>query len=229
MFVFVQSSSDLSSNRMTKILSTILVVIFLFSFRQTKADSEKNVLNEEPTVAEKHSVLVETNNQTQDDDFPEFEELKSFTGDLNNDKKADKIIIYEKTCGKDDRNALENSKCRRVAVFLNENSQFKLFGFNDNLVECSECGGAGVGDLFQGVTIKNGYFSIESLYGACDKTIVVTTFRYDKAKKNFFLNKIGTEDYNCQQEPVNGKIKSKTKVQTVKNFGKIKFSDYVSE
>ena len=102
-----------------------------------------------------------------------------------------------------------------------------MYGSNDNLIECSKCDGAGVVDPFQKIKIKNQYISIESLYGACDKTFIVTTFKFDKKSKEFYLYKIGTEDYSCREEDnPNGKANVKTKIETEKDFGKVKFTDY---
>ncbi len=102
-----------------------------------------------------------------------------------------------------------------------------MLSFNDSIIECSVCGGAGVGDPFQSITIKNEYFSIENLYGACDKTFKVITFKYDKKQNNFYLHKIGTEDYNCREEAnPNGEIKVTKNTKTIKNFGSITFKKY---
>lgn len=214
----------MKSEVMNKILFLIFILIFLFSGQRAAAFQSANSVDK--TVGEKAFQNKTEKSVETAEGFPEFEEFKAFKGDVNSDKKADKIVIYEKKCGRNDKNAVENSKCRRIAVFLNVKNKYKLVGFNDNLVECSECGGGGVGDPFQNVKIKNGYFSVESLYGACDKTSIVTTFKYDKAAKNFYLSAIKTTDYSCKEETENGKINLKTKVESAENFGKIKFTDY---
>lgn len=148
--------------------------------------------------------------------------LKSYTGDLNGDKYPDKVIVYERPCTETDSLGIENANCRRVAIYLGGKSGFAIHDFNDNIVECSACGGGGVGDPFQGIKIKNGYFSIESLYGDCDKTFVVITFKYESKKKEFYLHKTGRVDYNCQDEPV----KPVEHTETIKDFGIVQFGDY---
>jgi hypothetical protein len=159
--------------------------------------------------------------------FENYQEFATYQGDFNNDKQIDKIVIYQKECDSLDANGLEGAYCRRIAIYLREKDKFVLHGFNDNLIDCSRCGGAGVGDAFQDVKITKHYFSVESLYGACDKTFMVTTFKFDKKSREFYLHKIGTEDYNCKEENnLGGAIKIKTEIKTEKDFGKVKFMDY---
>lgn len=222
----MQTIGNTKSNIMKRILFVMFILIFLLSGQQINADTKKIVNSIAKTIEERLFEKNPEKNIKTKEEFPGFEEFQSFKGDINNDKKADKIVIYEKECSKDDKNTIENSKCRRVAIFLNVNNKYKLFGFNDNLVECSQCGGAGVGDPFQSVIIRNGYFSVKSLYGACDKTSIVATFRYDKLANNFYLNKVRTENYSCKERPENGEISVKTKVESAKAFGKIKFTNY---
>ena len=159
--------------------------------------------------------------------FENYREHSKYEGDFNGDKQIDQIVVYEKHCDSMHENVLEGAYGRSVAIYLKENKNFILYGFNDNLIDCSTCGGAGVGDPFQDIKIKNQYFSIECLYGACDKTFSVITFKFDKKSKEFYLYKIGNEDYSCNvEENPNGETKIKTQTETVKDFGKVKFVDY---
>lgn len=155
--------------------------------------------------------------------FENYTKIEEYKGDLNRDGKTDKIIVYEKDCDTEN----PKIKCRRTAIFIAKNNGYELFAFNDNVIQCSDCGGAGVGDPFQDIVIKNGYFSIENLFGACHKTFEVITFKYDKEKNNFYLYKIGTEDYSCREEAnLNGEIKSTQTIKTKNNFGVITFEEY---
>lgn len=159
--------------------------------------------------------------------FENYTEHSTYEGDFNGDKQIDKIVVYEKVCDSLDENSVDGASCRRVAIYLKHNENYVLYGYNDNLIECSKCGGAGVGDPFEGIKIKNQYFSVECLYGACDKTFSVKTFKFDKKTKEFYLYKIGNEDYTCREEDnPNGEIKVKTRTETEKDFGKVKFVDY---
>jgi hypothetical protein len=159
--------------------------------------------------------------------FENYTEHSRYESDLNGDKQIDRIVVYEKVCDSLDESSVEGASCRRLAIYLKKEESFVLYGFNDNLIECSKCGGAGVGDPFEDIKIKNQYFSVECLYGACDKTFSVKTFKFDKKTKEFYLYKIGNEDYSCREEDnPNGEIKVKTSTATEKDFGKVKFVDY---
>lgn len=158
--------------------------------------------------------------------FQNYTELSKYECDFNGDGQLDKIVIYEKKCNNSDEDAIK-STCRRVAIFLKSNNNYLLYGYNDKVIECSACGGAGTGDPFRGIKTKNKYFSIESLYGACDKTFSVITFKFDKKSGKFFLYKIGTTDYSCKgEENSTGEIKITTTTKTEKDFGKINFINY---
>jgi excinuclease UvrABC ATPase subunit len=149
-----------------------------------------------------------------------------FTGDLNGDSEIDKIELVEKKCGEDDENAdFEDAFCRTVVIYLVKNGKFEQFASNSEIVECSQCGGAGVGDPFRDIVIKNGYFTIEQLFGACTKTYIYTTFKYDKASNDFFLHKVGNESYDCHPNK-NNEIVTTTTEKSKKDFGKITFSEY---
>lgn len=162
---------------------------------------------------------------SQTKNFEKYRELSKFEADFNGDSQIDKIVVYEKYC--DGKDGVDDAYCRRIAIYFKQNKAFVLYGFNDNLIDCSLCGGAGVGDPFQDIKIKNQYFSVENLYGSCDKTRSVITFKFNKKSKEFYLYKIGTEEYSCREEEnSNGEIKVKTKTETEKDFGKVKFAEY---
>ncbi len=160
-------------------------------------------------------------------DFENYTELSKYEGDFNGDKQIDKIVVYEKACDSLDGDFFEVANCRRLAIYLKHNESYVLYGYNDSIIECSKCGGAGVGDPFQDIKTKNQYFSVECLYGACYKTFSVQTFKFDKKTKEFYLYKIENADYSCREEDnPNGEIKVKRHIKTEIDFGKVKFSDY---
>lgn len=149
--------------------------------------------------------------------------LETFTkGDINQDQLPDFIAVF-RTLAPTDTLTGEASYSRRVALILNRGWPIvALAAYNDTVVECTACGGDGVGDPHQGITIKGGYFSLESLYGACQKTYVVTTFRYSKAEHNWFLHKIGQDDNDCN----NVEAPSRHQEQTVRDFGHVSFEAF---
>ena len=147
-------------------------------------------------------------------------------GDINNDKIDDFIVVLQNEYPNKELTGMDNSYQRIVVLLETVKSypNFKLASLNHNILECSNCGGAGVGDPFVGISIKNNYFSIEQLFGACDKSFIVTTFKYEKNK--WLLHKIGQDDYSCNQVNENDEIKITHKIKTKKDFGLIEFKNY---
>jgi hypothetical protein len=151
-------------------------------------------------------------------------QLESFTkGDINQDRRPDFIALFRTLAPTDTLNG-EASYSRRVALILNKGwPTLALAAYNDTVVDCTACGGGGVGDPHQHIAIKGGYFSLESLYGACQKTYVVTTFRYSKAEHNWFLYKVGQDDNDCN-DTTDASVRHRE--QTIRSFGKVSFEDY---
>jgi hypothetical protein len=151
-------------------------------------------------------------------------QLESFTkGDINQDGQPDFIALFRTLAPTDTLNG-EASYSRRVALILNKGwPTLALAAYNDTVVDCTACGGGGVGDPYQNTAIKGGYFSLESLYGACQKTYVVTTFRYSKAEHNWFLYKVGQDDNDCN-DTTDAPVRHRK--QTIRSFGKVSFKDY---
>ena len=150
-------------------------------------------------------------------------------GDINNDKIEDFILILQSKEEDMEITGMPDTYSRKLVLLetVKEYPKFEIRASNEFLIGCSTCGGAGVGDPFQDITIKNNYFSIEELYGACDKTFKVITFKYDTNKKDWFLHKIGQDDYSCRNEDnEDGEIKIHHKEETKKDFGIIRFKDY---
>ena len=147
-------------------------------------------------------------------------------GDINNDKISDFIVVLQNEYPNKELTGMGNSYSRLVVLVetLKGYPNFKIASINHNILECSNCGGAGVGDPFRGISIKNNYFSIEQLFGACDKSFIVTTFKYENGK--WFLYKIGQDDYSCNEVNENEEIKVIHKMKTIKDFGLIEFKNY---
>jgi len=80
----------------------------------------------------------------------------------------------------------------------------------------------GVSDSYRGIVIKGSYFSFKSLYGACDKTYYITTFRYDRTRRNWFLHRRGQIDYSCHDTTA---ATAETQ-QTTRDFSRISFAEF---
>ena len=78
------------------------------------------------------------------------------------------------------------------------------------------------GTVFDEITIKNGYFSLEYRgYGNTSGSYEIITFKYSEQDKNWILHRLGSMLMHrySEGEPVEN-------MQTQKDFGKILFADY---
>lgn len=144
--------------------------------------------------------------------------LKDFViGDINNDKLNDVIVIGSAS--------QDEEESRMIYLYINKGKNlFVLYAKNQHIIQCEKCGGAGVGDPYQNTNIKSNCFSFETFYGACDKTNITVTFKFDVKRKWWFLHKDVTENYSCKDEGIHGiKIKS---IEDKKGYGKVRFEDY---
>ena len=132
------------------------------------------------------------------------------------------IVLVQQPC--DSVSDMSDSNCRKALLVLNEGfPHLRIAAVNDNVVDCTDCGGGGVGDPHQGIVIKGNYFSFESLYGDCDKTHFVVTFHYNQARRNWYLHRFGRVDYSCQ-DTTSARVKETR--QDVKDYGKVSFADF---
>jgi hypothetical protein len=77
------------------------------------------------------------------------------------------------------------------------------------------------GEPFEGITIKNGYFSIEHYGGSNWRWTRIITFKYDSTLKTFLLHRDAGVSYHTS---VPGK--QETVLHNRIDFGKLKFVDY---
>lgn len=154
--------------------------------------------------------------------YPKLKVHSFKAGDLNADGRADLIVVAEKPC--DATSGMPASQCRTTLLVLNEGwPKLRVAAANMEVVGCSECGGAGVGDPLQGIVIKGNYFSIESLYGACTKTHFVVTFRYDKTRRDWLLHRFGRVDYACRD--IAGSTAKEVRIEG-EQYGKVSFAKF---
>jgi len=140
--------------------------------------------------------------------------LKLEYGDLNRDGIDDAVLVTEKKNGNRPLYLLVGTK----------KGAYKIYGKNENIVYRAEDGGAR-GDPFYGITIKNGYFSIEHEGGSREMWTVIITFKYDSKKRKFFLHKEGGSDADTRSSDGFVEVIER-KVETVKDFGVVPFEKY---
>ncbi|GGI51700.1 hypothetical protein GCM10011425_29120 [Mucilaginibacter galii] len=150
-----------------------------------------------------------------------YDVLDLTKGDLNRDNYPDAIMVLYKKGEEKTSDVISHPEKRPLLILICQpNKTYKLAGRSENAVYCVDCGGQ-MGDPFTGITIKNGYFSVEHYGGSAWRWTRIVTFKYSALDKNWFLFKDGGERfYAITHEEV------KTKVSTVKNFGRVPFENF---
>ncbi|MFN7311843.1 MAG: hypothetical protein ACK5UI_00010 [Bacteroidota bacterium] len=150
--------------------------------------------------------------------------LYAQNGDLNLDGIADVLLVIEfnNQAVVNDSTEAEMDQGTRPLLLLTRDSlnQLNLVMRNDNTVLCKECGGVW-GDPFQGIAVKNGYFSVEHYGGSNWRWTSIITYKFNKQKGDWFLHKVGSESYSIFDPD-----KVETEIKTVNDFGVIKLEDY---
>lgn len=159
-----------------------------------------------------------------------YQILDSVRGNLNNDSYDDYILVLKKYNEEQLSKTGNVEAIKRPLLILVGNSENKLVlkAQNDNSVLCISCSGAIHGDSFEGVKIKNGYFSVEHYtVGGNDKWSKIITYKFDSIKNNWFLHRYGMEFFGWNPDQ-NGEaiIKTGETILTKKNFGEVLFENY---
>ena len=117
-----------------------------------------------------------------------YEMLDVAKGDLNGDNLLDYILIL-KTKGEDTLtfdNAEWEAARPLLLIIRQPGGGLKSAASNTELVLCRQCGGA-MGDPYMGMVIKKNEFSVEAYGGSSWRWGETVTFRYEKVKKNWYL------------------------------------------
>lgn len=142
-----------------------------------------------------------------------FAAMDTVSGDLNKDKYRDMIMILKQT---DEDTIYSRDTKRPLLLFTGQpDGSLQLAAQNDNVVYCIGCGGM-VGDPYQGIVIKNGYFSIEYYGGAFTRWMNTVTFKYSSVDKDWILHKRSYQYFRVD-DPDN----IETEIETDKDFGKV--------
>ncbi len=146
--------------------------------------------------------------------------MDTMTGDLNRDQFTDLIIILQR------ENESENDSdvVRPLLIFTgNTGGGLDFRERNDHVVLCYHCGGV-YGDPYDGLAIKNGYFSVEHYGGSSDRWTRIITFKYSEKGKTWILHRDAGISYSVWDP-------EKEEPETVSNqehYGKMKFTEYNS-
>jgi hypothetical protein len=228
-----------------KRVSIYIAFVLIMSVSACKKAEEKTIDKnevekpaiEQPAIVQESKPEVNRTEETDTEGVKNLPEVilkfvpKGFTvinitsGNLNLDEYSDTILVL-----KENNEEASNEEINRPLLLLlgQPDGNFKLEKRNNRAIFCFACGGIG-GDPFVGITIKNGYFSIEHGVHGGQHWDDVTTFKYDKVKINWFLYKEGYESYkmNDSQDPnAEALVLDVKKQATVKDFGIISFDNF---
>lgn len=150
-----------------------------------------------------------------------YEVLDITKGDLNRDAYPDAIMVLYKKGEEKTSDVIDHPEKRPLLILLGQaDKTYKVANRSDNAVYCVDCGGQ-MGDPFTGITVKNGYFSVEHYGGSGQRWTRIITFKYNPAAKNWLLHKDGHEYFDATEPD-----KPVSKIETVKNFGKVPFEKF---
>ena len=144
--------------------------------------------------------------------------LDSASGNLNRDEYQDLIIVFKKNDEAEISDINDKPVNRPLLVYIGTpDGKYQLVARNDKAVLCYNCGGMW-GDPYEGLAIKNGYFTIEHYGGSAWRWSCYITFKYSEKNSKWYLYKDGGDSYHTS-DPEN----VETKVKTVDDFGIIEF------
>jgi hypothetical protein len=150
-----------------------------------------------------------------------YEVLGSAEGDLNKDEYIDAVLALKMIGEADVPDPYDNPAKRPLLLLLgNADYGYSEAARNDNVVLCQACGGV-FGDPYDGITIKDGYFSVEHYGGSNWRWSRIITFKWDAEKKDWFLHKDGGVNYHTSDPD-----KVEEEVKTVKDFGVVPFGKF---
>ncbi|UOQ65178.1 hypothetical protein [Hymenobacter volaticus] len=145
--------------------------------------------------------------------------LEATSGDLNLDALPDKVLVLQRI--DPDTSAMGDTLDRPLLLLLGQpNHRYQLAARNDRAVMCSGCGGM-MGDPYQGITIKKGFFSVEHYGGSGWRWTHISTFKYAPADKQWYLHREGGDSFHAADPE-----KVETHIETVRDFGQVSFADY---
>lgn len=143
--------------------------------------------------------------------------LDTMTGDLNRDAYQDLLIVLRW-----DEKFISEDEARPLLVLIGDaEGQLHLAARNDSVVLCEGCGGVW-GDPYEGLAIKNGYFSVEHYGGSNWRWTRIITFKYSEKEKTWLLHRDAGVSYNTG-DPEGTEEETATNQE---HYGKMKFVDY---
>jgi hypothetical protein len=218
-------------NKLNIKLILLFTCCIFFTGCKTKTDQTKKAVSDSNTIAEPGPQPVINTEAISSGDIivpeiinkeisPDRKIIEVYPGNLNLDNMDDYIVVTGK---KTINPEVPEDQLRVVMLFLTrEDSSLFLFAQNQNIIDCYTCGG-GMGDPFTGVTINNGYFSIEQsgLNQFPERWVKVITFKFRKEQQNFYFHQYGHEVYRTDNDE-----KTSSEIIKSRDVQEILFADY---
>jgi len=200
-------------------LSYLLALITIFfTFIFVDAQSENEVFLSQNAFERIEPLLLSK--------FPSYYVIDTIAGEINMDGESDCIALLERNVEEAEYEKNELA-IDRITVFLTQkNGEYYIVSSNKSIIGCTKCGGGGVGDPYQGISIENGIITFNLLYGACDRTAYEHIFNYNPKKNNWYLFQSTRTDWNCRDITEEGEVITESTTETAKNFGKVTFADF---
>lgn len=194
----------------------ILLSAFLLACSGNKPSEQGTAVTGDTTTVVASGKEKAADPPTEFFDKSKYTVLDSATGDLNLDEFPDKLLILK---SKDEGTLTEVA---RPLLLLSgkADGSFVLAARNDSVVLCADCGGV-FGDPYSGITIKNGYFSIEHYGGSSWRWTRIITFKYSKEKGEWILHRDAGESFHTSDPE-----KTEAIVTNKKDFDKLPFKDF---
>ena len=216
---------------MTKLTTNIFICLLLTLLSCNQSQRQENITAiTTDTLTSSDSPLKRESFKQVVDNLPSellefvpsnYSVLDTLSGDLNLDEINDYILVLKKNGEDTLSNVIDNPERRPLLILLRDkNNKLKFAKRNDNTVYCIDCGGV-MGDPFMGLTIKNGYFSVEHYGGSAWRWTRIITYKYSKQENDWFLHKDGSESFHASEPE-----KVESNIRTTKDFGKIKFTEF---
>ncbi|UOG73779.1 hypothetical protein MTX78_16835 [Hymenobacter tibetensis] len=124
-----------------------------------------------------------------------YELLDATSGNLNLDVLPDKVLVLQRKDA--DTTTMGDTLNRPLLLLLGQpNHRYQLAARNDRAVMCSGCGGM-MGDPYQGITIKRGFFSVEHYGGSGWRWTHISTFKYAPTDRQWYLHREGGDSFHA--------------------------------
>jgi len=147
--------------------------------------------------------------------------LDSASGDLNGDPHPDLALVLRKDGEDSTSDVIDHPELRPLLLLTSGASgAYALAARTDKAVYCVDCGGV-MGDPYTGLTVKNGYISVEHYGGSGWRWTRIVTFKYDAKERHWFLHRDGGESFHATEPE-----KVEETVRTTKDFGRVRLEDF---